>query len=107
MGRTPPRDAALAATSDVMAGQQIFERIGCSTCQVESMQTLAAGTVVDGGTFTLWGLRMKSRYMHDLKSLSLESAIRRHDGEAEQASRGFRRLSDEERKQLLVFLNSL
>jgi CxxC motif-containing protein (DUF1111 family) len=50
---------------------------------------------------------MKSRYMHDLKSLSLESAIRRHDGEAEQASRGFRRLSDDERKQLLVFLNSL
>lgn len=148
--QAPPRDTALAATSDAMAGQRVFEQIGCSTCHVESMQTLAAGTVVNGGMFTipdalgnkvihpfgdlllhdvgtgdgivqggpvdtakklrtspLWGLRTKSRYMHDLKSLSLESAIRRHDGEAEQASRGFRHLSDEERKQLLVFLNSL
>ena len=30
----------------------------------------------------LWGLRTRSRYMHDLKSLRLEDAIARHNGEA-------------------------
>jgi len=148
--QTPPRDTVLAATPEAMAGQHVFERIGCSTCHVESMTTLATGTVVNGGMFTipdalgnkvihpfgdfllhdvgtgdgivqggpadtanklrtspLWGLRTKSRFMHDLKSLSLESAIDRHRGEAEQVSRNFRRLSDEEQKQLLVFLSSL
>ncbi len=51
--QAPPRDTALAATSDAMAGQRVFEQIGCSTCHVESMQTLAAGTVVNGGMFTI------------------------------------------------------
>src|SRR3984885_8731559 len=32
-------------------------------------------------TAPLWGLREKARFMHDLKSLSLEDAIHRHDEE--------------------------
>src|SRR5271168_1203612 len=44
-------------------------------------------------TAPLWGLRMKARFMHDLGSLSLESAIARHDGEAHDAAQDFRDLS--------------
>lgn len=58
-------------------------------------------------TAPLWGLRTHSRFMHDLKSLSLENAIARHKGEADEASDKFRELSQEDRQDLLAFLNSL
>jgi CxxC motif-containing protein (DUF1111 family) len=58
-------------------------------------------------TAPLWGLRDKARFMHDLKSLSLEDAIRRHEGEAREASDRFRDLRPEEQVQLLTFLKSL
>jgi CxxC motif-containing protein (DUF1111 family) len=58
-------------------------------------------------TAPLWGLRTKARFMHDLGSLSLENAIRRHEGEAQDASRGFRELSPAERQQLITFLQTL
>jgi len=58
-------------------------------------------------TAPLWGLREKARFMHDLKSLSLEDAIRRHDGEAREASDRFREMRPEEQAQLLSFLKSL
>ena len=58
-------------------------------------------------TAPLWGLRTKARFMHDLASLSLEEAIHRHGGEARVVTRHFRELSDQERQQLLVFLQSL
>ena len=127
-----------------------FERIGCSTCHVESIVTAPPGTPVDGGTFIvpealgnktihpfgdyllhdvgtgdgivqsgppdtanklrtspLWGLRTKSRFMHDLKSLTLENAILRHGGEAQEVIGRFRKLTPKEQQQLLIFLNSL
>jgi len=58
-------------------------------------------------TAALWGLRMRPRFMHDLKSLTLQNAIERHGGEAEPASRRFRVLSESEQQQLITFLNSL
>jgi CxxC motif-containing protein (DUF1111 family) len=58
-------------------------------------------------TVPLWGLRTKSRFMHDLASLTLEQAIRRHAGEARGVASGFRQLTDAQRRQLLTFLQSL
>jgi CxxC motif-containing protein (DUF1111 family) len=58
-------------------------------------------------TAPLWGLRMKARFMHDLTSLTLENAIRRHRGEALQVERRFRNLTDTEKQQLITFLKSL
>src|SRR5271156_1363347 len=58
-------------------------------------------------TAPLWGLRMKARFMHDLGSLSLESAIARHDGEAHDAAQDFRDLSPTEREALITFLKTL
>ena len=148
--KVPPRDTALAATPDAQKGQHLFEGIRCSTCHIESITTAPAGTVVNGGTFTipealgnkvihplsdfllhdvgtgdgivqggppdtanklrtspLWGLRTKSRYMHDLKSLTLENAILRHRGEAREVTGRFQTLTPKEQQQLLTFLNSL
>src|ERR1700746_1038916 len=58
-------------------------------------------------TAPLWGLRTKPRFMHDLRSLSLEDAIARHEGEAREPARRFRELSPEERAALITFLNTL
>jgi CxxC motif-containing protein (DUF1111 family) len=58
-------------------------------------------------TAPLWGVRTKARFMHDLGSLSLENAITRHEGEAREASRGFRELSPTERQALITFLKTL
>jgi len=148
--KVPPRDAILAVTSDAQAGQVIFEKIRCNTCHVESITTAPAGTVINGGAFSvpdalgnkiihpysdfllhdietgdgivqagpqdtanklrtaaLWGLRMRPRFMHDLRSLTLENAIDRHEGEAEHVTRRFRELTPAEKQQLFTFLNSL
>jgi CxxC motif-containing protein (DUF1111 family) len=45
--------------------------------------------------------------MHDGKSVTLEGAILRHRGEAEDARARFEGLSASEREQLLAFLRSL
>jgi len=146
----PPRDTVLAATPAALKGRDLFRRLGCSVCHVESITTAPAGTVIDGGMFTvpealgdkiihpfsdfllhdigtgdgivqvgpqdtanklrtvpLWGLRTKARFMHDLKSLSLENAISRHDGEAHDPAQRFKELSPEDRNALITFLNSL
>jgi CxxC motif-containing protein (DUF1111 family) len=58
-------------------------------------------------TAPLWGLREKARFMHDLKSLSLEDAIHRHDEEARDAARQFRELRPEAREDLITFLRTL
>jgi CxxC motif-containing protein (DUF1111 family) len=58
-------------------------------------------------TAPLWGLRMRPRFMHDLKSLTLEDAIERHKGEAEDVTERFFDLTEAQRQQLFTFLNSL
>lgn len=58
-------------------------------------------------TSPLWGLRIKSRFMHDLKSLTLEDAVRRHEGEAQDVTKRFRELTSAQKQQLFTFLNSL
>ena len=58
-------------------------------------------------TAPLWGLREKARFMHDLRSLSLDNAIMRHEGEAHESARHFRELSPEDREALITFLQSL
>jgi CxxC motif-containing protein (DUF1111 family) len=58
-------------------------------------------------TSPLWGLRTKPRFMHDLRSLSLEDAIKRHEGEADEVAERFFRLSPTEQQLIITFLNSL
>src|SRR6201998_689677 len=49
----PPRDQVLAATTAAHQGQVTFDRIGCANCHVPSITTAPAGTVIDGGMFTV------------------------------------------------------
>src|SRR5579864_3274600 len=58
-------------------------------------------------TAPLWGLRVRSRLMHDGASVELSDAIRRHQGEAEEVTERFVKLKPAEKKALLAFLQSL
>ena len=58
-------------------------------------------------TAPLWGLRTRSHLMHDGLSLSPQDAILHHDGQARDTVRAYRRLSPDQRRQLLAFLGSL
>jgi len=51
--QAPPRDTALAATGDAQAGAQIFNAIGCAICHVQTFTTVATGTVINQGQFTV------------------------------------------------------
>jgi CxxC motif-containing protein (DUF1111 family) len=51
--QVPPRDTALAATSDAITGSNLFNSIGCNICHVTSITTSPTGTVINGGAFTV------------------------------------------------------
>jgi CxxC motif-containing protein (DUF1111 family) len=53
--KAPPRDTALAATSDAVAGSQLFDAVGCNVCHTRSITTSPAGTAINGGQFTVPG----------------------------------------------------
>jgi CxxC motif-containing protein (DUF1111 family) len=67
-----------------------------------------ADTINKLRTTPLWGLRTKTRFMHDLKSESVTDAINRHRGEAREVIENFREeLSPAQQQQVLVFLKTL
>jgi CxxC motif-containing protein (DUF1111 family) len=51
--KVPPRDTALAGTSDAQTGQSLFNSIGCAICHVATITTAPAGTVINQGAFTV------------------------------------------------------
>lgn len=58
-------------------------------------------------TAPLWGLRTRSRLMHDGLTFTLPEAILRHAGQASSSSRAYTRLSNTQKAQLIAFLKSL
>jgi CxxC motif-containing protein (DUF1111 family) len=58
-------------------------------------------------TAPLWGLHIKSRFMHDNESHSVANAIKRHAGEATAVVADFNALSAAQQQQIITFLNSL
>jgi CxxC motif-containing protein (DUF1111 family) len=58
-------------------------------------------------TAPLWGVRLRSRLMHDGATVTLSDAIDRHRGEAEGTRFRFKLLSPANREALLEFLRSL
>lgn len=148
--QAPPRDTAVAATPDAVAGEKLFATVGCNTCHVDTLITDPPGTVVVPGVYSvpealgnkvihpysdfllhdvgtgdgivqagpqdtanklrtvpLWGLHIKSRFMHDLKSLTLEAAVSRHRGEARDVRDRFFDLDPNSQQQIITFLKSL
>jgi len=148
--QVPPRDKVLAATPNAVAGQSLFNSVGCATCHVSTLTTAAPGTVINGGVYTvpaalgnktfhpygdfllhdvgtgdgivqvgpadtanklrtvpLWGLHIKSRFMHDNASTTPGDAIQRHGGEAAGVIANFNSLTSAQQQQLLAFIQSL
>src|SRR5436305_8582209 len=68
-------------------------------------QAQASGALIR--TAPLWGLRTRTRLMHDGQSLTIQDAILRHAGQAAPTVTAFKGLNDTDRKALLDFLNSL
>jgi CxxC motif-containing protein (DUF1111 family) len=58
-------------------------------------------------TAPLWGVRLRSRLMHDGSSQTLHDAILRHAGEADHTTGEFQKLSAREQEAMLEFLRSL
>jgi CxxC motif-containing protein (DUF1111 family) len=78
------------------------------------------GIVQNGGQKTrnmvrtppLWGVRTRTRLMHDgsglnAPSLTFMEAILRHQGEAAEVTAAFQHLTDDQKRQLIMFLESL
>ena len=84
-----------ANAGDPIRGKDLFEK-RCGGCHS-----------LDADKEGPRGLRTKARFMHDLKSLSLDSAIERHRGEASEVERCFDELSPTDREALRTFLKSL
>lgn len=58
-------------------------------------------------TAPLWGLRLRSRLMHDGNSITVIGAIGRHDKEAHEVRERFQRLNPADQQAVLTFLSSL
>lgn len=73
------------------------------------------GIVQNGGQSTrtkvrtapLWGVRTRDRLMHDGESLTFREAILRHQGEAAAVTAAFQLLTEKQKRQLIMFLESL
>lgn len=145
--KAPPRGDI---TSDVIAGEVIFDNIGCQNCHTDTLTTAPAGTSFADGTFVvdtslgdkkihpygdfmlhnvntgdgivqnggadtrnqvrtapLWGLRTRTRLMHNGLSLTITDAIRAHGGQAASTVTSFNGLNGTQTAQILAFLNSL
>ena len=140
-------------TVDVLAGETVFNNLGCGTCHTPTYRTSPPGTPINGGAFTvppalgdkiihpysdyllhnvgtgdgipvaptadlaptanqirtapLWGLRTRSRLMHDGLTFTLREAILRHGGQAIRVTGAYNAASDADKKSLETFLNSL
>ena len=51
--KAPARDSQLASSEVAKKGEGLFDKTGCATCHVATLTTAAAGTKINGGTFTI------------------------------------------------------
>src|SRR6266446_10062016 len=49
----PARDAQLAQTPKARLGAELFDKVGCDICHVQTLTTAPEGTKINGGTFTI------------------------------------------------------
>jgi CxxC motif-containing protein (DUF1111 family) len=51
--KAPARDAQLANSATAKKGLALFDKVGCATCHVATLNTAPPGTKINGGTFTI------------------------------------------------------
>jgi CxxC motif-containing protein (DUF1111 family) len=160
--KAPPRDTDFGINDATDPGSLLFDSLSCSVCHVRSITTAPAGTVINGGTFTvpaalgnkvfhpfgdfllhdigtgdgivqaggettrnmvrtapLWGVRTRTRLMHNAggsssapsnngtQSFAFNEAILRHAGQATSSRTGYQALTTVQKEQLIRFLKSL
>jgi CxxC motif-containing protein (DUF1111 family) len=131
MQRLAPPMRRVADPEAEAAGELLFDQVECTSCHVDDF--VAPGGAVpytdlllhqiaeDGGpgiedgtarpleirTTPLWGLALTPPYMHDGRAFTIEEAIARHDGEATSSRLAYEALSEDEKADLLAFLESL
>jgi len=49
----PARDAQVAQTPKSRLGAELFDKVGCDICHVQTLTTAPEGTKINGGTFTI------------------------------------------------------
>ncbi len=49
----PARDAQLAQTPKARLGAELFDKVGCDICHVQTLTTAPTGTKINGGTFII------------------------------------------------------
>jgi CxxC motif-containing protein (DUF1111 family) len=50
---TPARDSQVAQTPKARLGAELFDKVGCDICHVQTLTTAPAGTKINGGTFVV------------------------------------------------------
>lgn len=118
-----------SAEKSYQQGQLLFASAGCVSCHTPSLPSRRGAValysdlllhdmgpalndgIVQGGagsaewrTTPLWGLRLRSRFLHDGRAANFAEAILAHDGDGAAASRAFRQLTADDREALLDFL---
>jgi len=58
-------------------------------------------------TAPLWGIRFRTKYLHDGRATDIPSAITAHDGQAADAARAFRRASQSDQQSLVRYVLTL
>jgi CxxC motif-containing protein (DUF1111 family) len=51
--QTPARDSQVAKTPKARQGAELFDKVGCDICHVQTLATASAGTKINGGTFSI------------------------------------------------------
>jgi CxxC motif-containing protein (DUF1111 family) len=95
-GAKPEDECSASYQTAVAEGKRIPDLLRDSRCARNKVRTAP-----------LWGLRVRSRLMHDGKSVQLGDAIRRHQGEASDVTRRYLNLKPAEKKAVQAFLQSL
>ena len=127
----PPRQPA-ADPDAALAGEVLFEAIGCASCHTPSLpgpegpvalysDLLLHEILPDGAlgieeasanmwefrTPPLWGLSQTGPYLHSGLAETIDQAIRAHDGEAVAIREAYVALTEREQAELLAFLDTL
>jgi len=58
----PARDDQLATTPKARQGAELFDKVGCIQCHVQTLTTASAGTKINGGTFTISGALAEKQF---------------------------------------------
>ena len=86
-------------------GDALADNINFGTPQASPSSPQHSGR--EWRTAPLWGIRHFPPYLHDGRAPTLDQAIRAHGGEGTAARAGYLGLNDEQRADLLTFLEHL